>query len=233
MNNSANSQSQPVSQKSYGLAIHTSSPTLGFAIASVHDRQSMRCQSWDLGREVSSLLHQYLADFIAPQTWSDLAFIAVAKGPGGFTGTRLGVVAARTLAQQLNIPLFGISSLAAIAWANGIPTEPIAVQMPAQRGELHTGIFQWSSEQPEETLDKNFTKALKLTVVQTESVCQPEVWEKTLRASPGNYCVIEAPTAQGQYASAVLELAQQMWSQGLRPHWSETLPIYGQHPVDR
>ncbi|OUC15010.1 MAG: tRNA (adenosine(37)-N6)-threonylcarbamoyltransferase complex dimerization subunit type 1 TsaB [Alkalinema sp. CACIAM 70d] len=233
MTNSVTSQSHPSSQKGYGLAIHTSSPTLGLAIAPLSDRPSMRCQSWDLGREVSSLLHQYLADFLAPQTWADLAFIAVAKGPGGFTGTRLGVVAARTLAQQLNLPLFGISSLAAIAWANGAPTGPIAVQMPAQRGELHTGIFQWSNRLPEASLNQEDTKALRLTVVQPESVCPPEVWEKTLQAAPDNYCLIEAPTAQGQYASAVLELAQQLWDQGLRPHWSETLPIYGQHPVDR
>lgn len=216
----------------YGLAIHTSSPTFGLAIASVHDRQSMRCQSWDLGREVSSLLHQYLADFLAPQTWSDLAFIAVAKGPGGFTGTRLGVVAARTLAQQLQIPLFGISSLAAIAGAKGDPNQAIAVQMPAQRGELHTGIFQWQYAQAEPHPNPALPQQ-SLTPVQPERVYQPEAWDRTLQALPMNYDLIEAPTAQGEYAAVVLELAQQQWHQGLRPDWSETLPTYGQHPVDR
>ncbi|MGL4500891.1 MAG: tRNA (adenosine(37)-N6)-threonylcarbamoyltransferase complex dimerization subunit type 1 TsaB, partial [Planktothrix sp.] len=104
----------PISaQPSYGLAIHTSSPDLGLAISNFQDVK--RCQSWALGRDLSTHLHQYLLEFIQPQTWSDLGWIAVAKGPGSFTGTRIGVVTARTLAQQLKIPVFAISSLAAIA----------------------------------------------------------------------------------------------------------------------
>ncbi|HBL14873.1 MAG TPA: tRNA (adenosine(37)-N6)-threonylcarbamoyltransferase complex dimerization subunit type 1 TsaB, partial [Cyanobacteria bacterium UBA11162] len=75
-----------------------------------------RYSIWDLGRDLSTHLHQHLTEFLMPQTWADLAFIAVAKGPGSFTGTRIGIVTARTLAQQLDIPLFGISTLAAVAW---------------------------------------------------------------------------------------------------------------------
>jgi tRNA threonylcarbamoyl adenosine modification protein YeaZ len=97
----------------YGLALHTTTPHLGIALSNFDN--DVRCQTWDLGYELSSHLHQYLIDFLKPQTWRDLKFIAVAKGPGGFTGTRIGIVTARTLAQQLNIPVFGISTLAAIA----------------------------------------------------------------------------------------------------------------------
>ncbi|MGB3205816.1 MAG: tRNA (adenosine(37)-N6)-threonylcarbamoyltransferase complex dimerization subunit type 1 TsaB, partial [Crinalium sp.] len=98
----------------YGLGIHTSSVELGLAINNFFGES--RTQSWDLGRDLSNVFHQYLLDFISPQSWADLGFLAVAKGPGGFTGTRIGVVTARTLAQQLDIPLFTISTLAALAW---------------------------------------------------------------------------------------------------------------------
>ncbi|HAX80136.1 MAG TPA: tRNA (adenosine(37)-N6)-threonylcarbamoyltransferase complex dimerization subunit type 1 TsaB, partial [Cyanobacteria bacterium UBA11372] len=98
----------------YSLAIHTTSSELGLAISNFAG--DSRCLVKDLGRELSTQLHQYLAEFIQPQSWADLAFIAVAKGPGSFTGTRIGVVTARTLAQQLEIPLFAISTLAAVAW---------------------------------------------------------------------------------------------------------------------
>ena len=106
----------------YGLALHTSSPELGLALSNFAG-DSRHC-TWDLGRSLSTHLHQHLADFIQPQTWADLAFIAVAKGPGGFTGTRMGMVTARTLAQQLDIPIFAISTLAAFAWAQ--PPQPRA-----------------------------------------------------------------------------------------------------------
>ena len=62
----------------YGLALHTSSPALGLAISSNAD--DVRCQTWDLGRETSNYLHPYLLEFLSPQTWQDLGWIAVANG---------------------------------------------------------------------------------------------------------------------------------------------------------
>jgi tRNA threonylcarbamoyl adenosine modification protein YeaZ len=109
--------------KKYGLALHTSTPELGLAISNFSG--DFRCQTWNLGRSLATDLHQHLVEFIQPQTWADLAFIAVAKGPGGFTGTRMGMVTARTLAQQLDIPVFAISTLAAVAWLEP-PQPPLA-----------------------------------------------------------------------------------------------------------
>jgi len=111
------------SVKKYGLAFHTATPELGLAISNFAG--DSRCQTWNLGRSLATDLHQHLVEFIEPQTWADLAFIAVAKGPGGFTGTRMGMVTARTLAQQLDIPVFAISTLAAVAWA-APPQPPLA-----------------------------------------------------------------------------------------------------------
>lgn len=147
-----------MSFKRYALALHTSSPELGLALSNFSG--DSRCETWDLGRSLSTDLHYYLQEFLQPQGWSDLAFLAIAKGPGGFTGTRIGVVTARTLAQQLGIPLFAISSLAAFAYSvrdrllvgggNGSdPPVDFAVQMPAQRGELFTAIYGTQSVLPE------------------------------------------------------------------------------------
>ena len=61
--------------------------------------------------------------------WSGIRRLAVATGPGGFTGTRLTVVLARTLAQQLQCPLDGLSSFALMA-------PRLQLELPAeQRGE--------------------------------------------------------------------------------------------------
>jgi tRNA threonylcarbamoyl adenosine modification protein YeaZ len=194
----------------HGLAIHTSSPELGFAIGNSSGND--RLQTWDLGRDVSHQIHDRLQTFLTPQVWSDLGFIVVAKGPGGFTGTRLGVVLARTLAQQLEIPLFGISSLAAIAQAEKAQELPIAVQMPAQRGELYGAIYE------------------KNQILQPEAVMLPEAWE-ACRSMP--HLLVEAPVLQGKFAHNLLVMARLAWQAGERPHWNETLPYYGQHPVTR
>ncbi len=205
----------------FGLAIHTSSPDLGLAIANSTD--TSRCQSWDLGRDLSTHLHLHLAEFLQPQTWSDLAFIAVAKGPGGFTGTRIGVVTARTLAQQLDLPLFAISSLKTIAWANQVnqPNQgDIAVQMQAQRGELFVAIYR---PQPTGT---------GLTEVMTDTVMSPQQWATVLQNWETTYDLIAAQGNLGTSAASLLDLAYRSWEQGERPLWAEALPFYGQHPVE-
>lgn len=202
----------------YGLAIHTSSPELGFALSNFADES--RTATWNLGRDLSNLLHQYLIEFIQPQTWKDLAFIAVAKGPGGFTGTRIGVVTARTLAQQLNIPVFAISSLAAVAWLHHTiePTSVYAIQLPAQRGQLHTAIYQANTE------------GNGLTALLSDTVLTPEAWQAKLDSCNG-YKLIDAQNYLGTSVSSLLELAYCDWQQGARPKWSEALPFYGQHPI--
>lgn len=206
--------------KEYGLAIHSSSPELGIIISNFTD--DIRCQTWSLGHDLSTHLHQFLAEFIQPQSWSDLVFIAVAKGPGSFTGTRIGVVTARTLAQQLEIPLFAISTLAAVAWAHdpGNDRQAIAVQMPASRGEVFGAVYQKS------------VNDLKQVELLPDTVMKPEVWQQTLADLTYPYKLIEVSGNMGASVDRLLELAYLDWQRGLRPHWSEALPFYGQHPVE-
>jgi tRNA threonylcarbamoyl adenosine modification protein YeaZ len=192
----------------FALAIHTSSPDLGLAISDFEGNH--RSTVLNLGRDLSSSLHVHLIEFLKPQSWKDLAFLAVAIGPGGFTGTRIGVVAARTLAQQLEIPLFGVSSLAAIAHQY---SGTISVQMPAQRGELYTGIYQDG------------------TVLQPDAVMSEAQWVQSLEQQTIDHR-IEADSNQGQFVERVLAIAFQRWQKGERPDWSEALPYYGQHPVE-
>lgn len=213
----------------YALALHTTTRELGLAISNFAGET--RSKVWDLDRDLSSYLHQYLVEFIKPQTWADLAFIAVAKGPGGFTGTRIGVVTARTLGQQLSIPVFAISTLAALVWSQ-IPPSPaykgeeksgdqvIAVQMPAQRGQVFAAIYQPTPD------------ASELNVLLPDTVMTPEAWQEKLASWNTDYQLIEAKSGLAATVTSVLQLAYLEWQQGQRPHWSEALPFYGQHPVE-
>ncbi|CBN55297.1 MULTISPECIES: tRNA (adenosine(37)-N6)-threonylcarbamoyltransferase complex dimerization subunit type 1 TsaB [Kamptonema] len=228
----------------YGLAIHTASPELGLAISNFAG--DSRYQVWDLGRDLATHLHQNLLDFIQPQIWADLAFIAVAKGPGSFTGTRIGVVTARTLAQQLDIPLFAISTLAALAWekrekeeregkgevenillSSKIPPleNSIALQMPAQRGQLFGAIYAVKSAKNDGN-DSNLIELLPDKVMMLES------WQETLESWPTPYHLIKVQNDLGASVFSLLELAYLNYQHGKRPNWSEALPYYGQHPVE-
>lgn len=181
-----------------------------------------RCQTWNLGRDLAGDLHQRLVEFVQPQTWADLAFIAVAKGPGGFTGTRMGVVTARTLAQQLEIPVFAISTLAAVAcqYDRKSPSNrDIAVQMRAQRGQLFGAVY-------------SVKQNSGLIELFPDTVMAPEVWQEKLENWGNSYQLIETGSELGGSVASVLELAYLEWQKGSRPEWWEALPYYGQHPVE-
>lgn len=207
---------------SFGLALHTTTPELGLALSNFAGVE--RSQVWNLGREKSSHLHLHLAEFLKPQTWSDLAWIAVAKGPGGFTGTRIGVVTARTLAQQLDIPLFAVSSLAAVAWMQRTQADVIAVEMPAQRGEVYGAIYR---VMPVDAIAPLTT----LVPLLPDTVFPLDEWQQQLASWQTPYHLIVAAGNLGETVTGVLDLAWAEWQQGHRPLWSEVLPFYGQQPV--
>lgn len=206
-----------------GLAIHTSSPELGLALIDL-TTSTDRHHSWPLGRDLATYLHPCLMEFLPPYRWTDLAFIAVAKGPGGFTGTRIGVVVARTLAQQLGLPLFGVSSLAAIAqqYHQSTPLQAdtpvtIAVTMAAQRGEVFGAVFQ--------------RHATGITPIRPDGIFSRADWDATLAHGPRHYHLITAQAGLAESVTAVLAIATQQWQRGDRPNWQTVLPFYGQHPV--
>ncbi|MCY7333318.1 MAG: tRNA (adenosine(37)-N6)-threonylcarbamoyltransferase complex dimerization subunit type 1 TsaB [Pseudanabaena sp. CAN_BIN31] len=108
---------------SFALALHTTTTKLELAIAKIDSNSGRNSyiihkqQSWELGRELSVQLHDCLTMFVGDLKWTDFAFLAIATGIGSFTGTRIGIVVAKTLGEQLDIPVYGIDCDAIIARA--------------------------------------------------------------------------------------------------------------------
>jgi tRNA threonylcarbamoyladenosine biosynthesis protein TsaB len=78
--------------------------------------------------------------------WSDTALsslggIAVGLGPGLFTGMRVGIATAKTLAQALQIPIVGLASLDLVAFSVGYARSLICAALDAKRGELFYAFY--------------------------------------------------------------------------------------------
>lgn len=67
--------------------------------------------------------------------------IAVDVGPGLFTGMRVGIAAARSMAQALRIPMIGISSLDLLAFPLRLSDRVIASVIDARRGEIFYAFY--------------------------------------------------------------------------------------------
>lgn len=76
---------------------------------------------------------------IEPQ---ELDGIAVAHGPGSYTGVRIGVTTAKTMAWSLGIPLMGISSLEAVASQGASFEGRVSPLFDARRGQVYTSLFE-------------------------------------------------------------------------------------------
>ncbi|OIN87084.1 MAG: tRNA (adenosine(37)-N6)-threonylcarbamoyltransferase complex dimerization subunit type 1 TsaB [Alphaproteobacteria bacterium CG1_02_46_17] len=71
---------------------------------------------------------------------SSLEAIAVTRGPGSFTGVRIGLATARTLAMALNIPVLGFSTLDLISM-KGSDQQDLLVIIDTKRGDYYGQIY--------------------------------------------------------------------------------------------
>lgn len=88
------------------LLLDTSTSTCRLTLV-IDDRNIY--QEWEAGRELGKGLLRYIEQQLAGQSlsWSDLTGVGVYKGPGSFTGLRIGITVMNTLSQSLGIPIVG------------------------------------------------------------------------------------------------------------------------------
>ncbi len=75
------------------------------------------------------------------KTPSQVTAVAVAGGPGSFTGVRIGVAAAKGFAWGAELPCYGVSTLEAMARNLGIWEGTVVPCMDARRSQTYTAIF--------------------------------------------------------------------------------------------
>ena len=94
-------------------------------------------------------LHPFIASLLmeANINYKDLKAIAVSKGPGSFTGLRIGVSTAKGLCFALNIPLIAIDSLKILANSITIKKGFIIPLIDARRMEVYTSVYTFKFKQ--------------------------------------------------------------------------------------
>ena len=75
------------------------------------------------------------------KTAAQVEAVAVAEGPGSFTGVRIGVAAAKGFAWGKEIPCYGISTLEAMAESLGVYNGYICPVMDARRSQVYNALF--------------------------------------------------------------------------------------------
>jgi|TARA_X000000950_G_C13879738_1_gene646401 tRNA threonylcarbamoyladenosine biosynthesis protein TsaB len=92
----------------------------------------------------SEKLHLFISEVLqeAKLKSADLDAVAVSKGPGSYTGLRIGVAAAKGLCFGLDIPLIALNALKILAQASTEQnTDYIIPMMDARRMEVYTAVF--------------------------------------------------------------------------------------------
>src|SRR5947208_2177542 len=90
-------------------------------------------QAEQLFRSVEFLLQS------VPVTLTDIDLFVAGRGPGSFTGLRVGLAAMEGFAAANQKRGAGISTLEALAWKTGIENDLIAPTIDARRGEVYGG----------------------------------------------------------------------------------------------
>jgi tRNA threonylcarbamoyladenosine biosynthesis protein TsaB len=75
-----------------------------------------------------------------------LKAVVVARGPGSFTGLRVGLSTAKGVAQGLGIPIIGVGSLEAMANQLPFMKQPLCALMSSRKGEIIFALFRWDGK---------------------------------------------------------------------------------------
>lgn len=174
------------------------------------------------GEELLSRLDRALAE--VGSSARDIRSIAAGVGPGSFTGLRIGLATAKTLAYGLGAPLVGVPTSHALALAAAMPGRELVVALPAGAHDRYVSRLRATEGRVEELAPPSLAVSLQAEVDAAQSVplvavdlAEPEV--------PATAVVLGQRAVDG-LARAMARLAAARFAAGRADDATDLVPAY-------
>ena len=153
--------------------LHIDTTTKKCSVALAQDGELM-IQKELLSEEFShsEQLHPFIEEVLKESGLksSSLSAIAISKGPGSYTGLRIGVAAAKGLCFALDLPLIALNTLEIMVQPYEVsPYSFIIPMLDARRMEVYTAIFDETKKWIQETMAEVLTKNTFTSIVNEQS----------------------------------------------------------------
>ena len=144
----------------YILQIETATTNCSIAIS--YKGGTIALKEINNGYSHAENIHTFIKDILIENKleYSDLTAVAVSKGPGSYTGLRIGVSTAKGLCFSLDIPLIAIETLEVLAYQAKVTEGFIVSMIDARRMEAYTKVF---------TLDYKEYREIQAEILNEES----------------------------------------------------------------
>lgn len=161
---------------------------------------------------------------------SDIDVFAAAKGPGSFTGLRIGIATVKALAHSVNKPVVGVDTLEGLAY-NLVSEKTIAVVMDARRGFVFNAAYKRENGVFKCVKEPNVCniKECALNFKDTDVIFTGDgvnSYENDIKEALGKSVEFAPPQLRMTHASSVAYAAYNMAKNGKTMHYSELAPQY-------
>ncbi len=211
------------SRSKYLLALHSCSESFGIAVKDIENPERIvKSEVFNIGRSLSNKLFICMEKMLPRKFWKQILRIAVAKGPGSFTSTRLTISMARTIAQQIDCSLDSISSFHLMAPRLYKDLKPNETSNPFWIKDIlpRRGIVAGKYQLIKIDKDSNFHEFSELI--------PPKLISNEKEIIPA----IKASNNIEKDIISLINYSQYCQNLKVNFNWEETLPIYPTSPID-
>ncbi|WP_269624122.1 tRNA (adenosine(37)-N6)-threonylcarbamoyltransferase complex dimerization subunit type 1 TsaB [Prochlorococcus marinus] len=211
------------SKSKYLLALHSCSESFGIAIKDIENPDKIiKSEVFNIGHSLSNKVFSCIDKILPIKFWKQINRIAVAKGPGSFTSTRLTLSVARTIAQQIGCSLDSMSSYHLMAprlyqyLDQNLIFNPFWIKDIMPRRGIIAGKYQLIKIHNESNFHE-FNEIISPQLITNEKEINPS---------------IKASNNVEKDIISLINFSEYRQNLKVNSHWGKTLPLYPTSPVD-